>query len=181
MTPTETKIYFSQLRLTLYHCSWTYKWGVMIIILVMWFLQIETISAAYLLIPFPMGVSMFSMMVLKEALVIQILFLLWVHTYMLWEAVTSVNFVTSDRNLKRWQNSLWCQNPSQMHLITPMKMNLMKCSMECPSKHLMMIGHGKLLLSKRSGTIAKLLRIHTIVLHMKIQHCANWHVLSSLT
>ena len=29
------------------------------------------------------------------------LFLLWVHTNMLWEAVTSVNFVTSDRNLKR--------------------------------------------------------------------------------
>ncbi len=40
------------------------------------------------------------MIVLKEAIVIQILFLLRGHTNQLWGVMTSVNFGTSERNLK---------------------------------------------------------------------------------
>ena len=57
-------------------------------------LQMATISAVNLLILFLMRTSMFSMMVLQEAIIIQISFLLQVHTNRLWESLTSVNFGT---------------------------------------------------------------------------------------
>ena len=51
--------------------------------------------------PSPLGDLNIFMMELNEAIVIQSLFLLRVHSNQLWGVMTSVNFSTSDRNLNR--------------------------------------------------------------------------------